>query len=82
MNILITGASKGLGLALARQLARRGHSLVINARGETALREAERELAKMRIERAAAGAIGDDHAHIIASAAAQLRRHMRFELFR
>ena len=47
MNILITGASKGLGLALARQLARRGHSLVINARGETALREAERELAKI-----------------------------------
>ena len=47
MNILITGASKGLGLALARQLARRRHSLVINARGEAALREAERELAKI-----------------------------------
>ena len=42
--VLITGASKGLGLALAKQLARRGHPLVINARGENALRLAEEEL--------------------------------------
>jgi NAD(P)-dependent dehydrogenase (short-subunit alcohol dehydrogenase family) len=42
--VLITGASKGLGLALARQLARRGHPLIINARGEDALRRAEDEL--------------------------------------
>jgi len=44
--ILITGASKGLGLALARQLAWRGHPLVINARREDALNMAQRELAK------------------------------------
>jgi short-subunit dehydrogenase len=31
--ILITGASKGLGAALARELGRRGHPLVLNARG-------------------------------------------------
>jgi NAD(P)-dependent dehydrogenase (short-subunit alcohol dehydrogenase family) len=30
---LITGASRGLGLALARELASRGLSLVIDARG-------------------------------------------------
>ena len=42
--VLITGASKGLGLALARELARRGHPLVINARGADALRRAEDEL--------------------------------------
>jgi NAD(P)-dependent dehydrogenase (short-subunit alcohol dehydrogenase family) len=42
--VLITGASKGLGLALARIFARRGHRLVINARGEAALRSAEAEL--------------------------------------
>ena len=42
--VLITGASKGLGLAVARLLARRGYPLVINARGEQ-LRDAERELA-------------------------------------
>src|SRR5437870_4521485 len=43
--ILITGASKGLGLALAGLYARRGNPLVINARGEE-VREAERELSK------------------------------------
>lgn len=45
--VLITGASKGLGLAMARMLARRGHPLVINARGAETLREAERELAQL-----------------------------------
>src|SRR5881392_1106370 len=59
MNILITGASKGLGLALARQLGRRGHSLVINARGEAALREAERELAKITTVIAIAGDVSE-----------------------
>jgi NAD(P)-dependent dehydrogenase (short-subunit alcohol dehydrogenase family) len=42
--VLITGASKGLGFALAKLFARRGHPLVINARGEEALRSAAREL--------------------------------------
>src|SRR5438046_10636085 len=59
MNILITGASKGLGLAWARQVARRGHSLVINARGEAALREAERELAKITTVIAIAGDVSE-----------------------
>jgi NAD(P)-dependent dehydrogenase (short-subunit alcohol dehydrogenase family) len=44
--VVITGASKGLGLALARLFGRRGDRLVINARGEE-LREAERELSKL-----------------------------------
>ena len=44
--VLITGASKGLGLALARRLARRGHPLVLNARGAEALREASDELSR------------------------------------
>ena len=42
---LITGASRGLGLALARALAHRGWRLVIDARGAEALREARDELA-------------------------------------
>ncbi|HMC21286.1 MAG TPA: SDR family oxidoreductase [Thermoanaerobaculia bacterium] len=42
--ICITGASKGLGLALARLFARRGNPLIINARGEE-LHDVERELA-------------------------------------
>ncbi len=45
--VLITGASKGLGLAMARQLARRGHPLVLNARGATALREVSGELSRL-----------------------------------
>ena len=44
--IVITGASKGLGLALARRFAQRGDRLVINARGEE-LRDAESELSKL-----------------------------------
>jgi NAD(P)-dependent dehydrogenase (short-subunit alcohol dehydrogenase family) len=42
--ILITGASKGLGLAIARIAARRKHPLIINARRADELRDAEREL--------------------------------------
>ena len=42
--VLITGASKGLGRAFAYELARRGHPLILNARGAEELREVEREL--------------------------------------
>lgn len=44
-TILITGASRGLGLALARQLARDGWTLLIDARGAEALESARAELA-------------------------------------
>jgi NAD(P)-dependent dehydrogenase (short-subunit alcohol dehydrogenase family) len=47
MNVLITGASKGLGLALAREFAKRGDRLVINARGGEALRTAAEELSAL-----------------------------------
>ncbi len=43
--VLITGASKGLGLALARLFARDGHPLIINARGRE-LRRVAHELSK------------------------------------
>ena len=43
---LITGASRGLGLALAHGLARHGWTLILNARGEGALEAARIELAK------------------------------------
>ncbi|MDQ2713495.1 MAG: SDR family oxidoreductase [Chloroflexota bacterium] len=43
---LITGASRGLGLALARELARRGWHLVIDARGAQALEAAAAELSR------------------------------------
>jgi NAD(P)-dependent dehydrogenase (short-subunit alcohol dehydrogenase family) len=41
---VVTGASRGLGRALARALAARGWSLVLDARGAQALAELEREL--------------------------------------
>jgi NAD(P)-dependent dehydrogenase (short-subunit alcohol dehydrogenase family) len=41
---LITGASRGLGLALARELARSGWRLIIDARGADALEKARKEL--------------------------------------
>jgi NAD(P)-dependent dehydrogenase (short-subunit alcohol dehydrogenase family) len=44
---LITGASRGLGLALARPLAQQGWNLVIDARGEQALEEARAELSQL-----------------------------------
>jgi NAD(P)-dependent dehydrogenase (short-subunit alcohol dehydrogenase family) len=41
---IVTGASRGLGLALARALAERGWRLVIDARGAAALESAGEEL--------------------------------------
>jgi len=56
---LITGASRGLGLALARELARRGWRLVIDARGEEPLEAARAELAVRTEVVALAGDVGD-----------------------
>jgi NAD(P)-dependent dehydrogenase (short-subunit alcohol dehydrogenase family) len=44
---LITGASRGLGLALARELARRGWTLILDARGVEALEAVRAELSKL-----------------------------------
>jgi NAD(P)-dependent dehydrogenase (short-subunit alcohol dehydrogenase family) len=44
---IITGASRGLGLALARALARDGWRLVIDARGSGALQRAATELSAL-----------------------------------
>lgn len=38
-NALITGVSRGLGLALARELAQKGWGLIIDARGKKALKQ-------------------------------------------
>lgn len=59
---LITGASRGLGLALARELARRGWRLVLDARGAGALEEARVELARLTTVLSVAGDV-DDPAH-------------------
>lgn len=56
---LITGASRGLGLALARELARRQWSLVIDARGAAALETVHAELASITHVIALAGDVTD-----------------------
>lgn len=57
--VLITGASKGLGRALAQRLARLGHPLILNARGEHELREVERELSQFTRVVAVAGDVSE-----------------------
>lgn len=67
---LITGASRGLGLALARTLARRGWGLVIDARGGEALEATRRELATQTRVLAIAGDVTDPvHRDALAGAA-------------
>jgi NAD(P)-dependent dehydrogenase (short-subunit alcohol dehydrogenase family) len=56
---LITGASRGLGLALARELARRGWSLIVDARNGPALEAARAELAQLANVIALAGDVTD-----------------------
>jgi NAD(P)-dependent dehydrogenase (short-subunit alcohol dehydrogenase family) len=59
MSTVITGASRGLGLALARALAADGRRLVIDARGSTELQLAARELGRTAEVTAIAGDVAD-----------------------
>jgi NAD(P)-dependent dehydrogenase (short-subunit alcohol dehydrogenase family) len=58
---IVTGASRGLGLALARRLASRGYNLVIDARGAGDLDAARGELTGTEVT-AIAGDVAD-HEH-------------------
>ncbi|WP_189129775.1 SDR family NAD(P)-dependent oxidoreductase [Wenjunlia tyrosinilytica] len=62
---IITGASRGLGLALAEALAQRGWGLVLTARGADALEEVAGKLRKRTRVTAIAGDVADD-AHRVA----------------
>ena len=57
---IVTGASRGLGLALARALAERGWRLVVDARGGDALEAARAELAGLTDVVAVIGDVADD----------------------
>lgn len=66
---LITGASRGLGLALARELATRGWNLVIDARGADALNRVRVELEKKTQVAAITGDVADTkHRALLAQA--------------
>ncbi|HZD56777.1 MAG TPA: SDR family oxidoreductase, partial [Anaerolineales bacterium] len=72
---LITGASRGLGLALARALAERGWNLVIDSRRAEALSAAQEELERRTNVVAIAGDISDPaHRKLIAQATQQFER--------
>jgi NAD(P)-dependent dehydrogenase (short-subunit alcohol dehydrogenase family) len=67
---LITGASRGLGRALARELAGRGWGLILDARGAEALDAVSAELAGRTDVVAIAGDVGDaEHRRRLAVAA-------------
>jgi NAD(P)-dependent dehydrogenase (short-subunit alcohol dehydrogenase family) len=67
---IITGASRGLGLALARALAARQWRLVIDARGADALEAARRELASLTAVTALVGDVADErHRRALVTAA-------------
>jgi NAD(P)-dependent dehydrogenase (short-subunit alcohol dehydrogenase family) len=70
---LITGASRGLGLALARGLAAEGWALIIDARGAEALETARAELAETTHVVAIPGDVTDgEHRRALAEAAREL----------
>lgn len=70
---LITGASRGLGLALARALAQDGWQLIIDARGADELNNAATELAPITSVLAIPGDVTDPaHRTQLAQAALQL----------
>ncbi len=72
-NALITGASRGLGLALARRLAEYGWNLIIDARGEEALEAARAELAELTRVAAIPGDVTDpEHRRALAAEARNL----------
>jgi NAD(P)-dependent dehydrogenase (short-subunit alcohol dehydrogenase family) len=70
---LITGASRGLGLALARQLAQLRWNLIIDARGAEALNAARLELSHLTSVTAIPGDVTDPaHRQALAEAAQKL----------
>jgi len=72
-TILITGASRGLGLALARRLAQQGWQLIIDARSKEALEAVQTELSVYTRVTAIPGDVTDsDHRQALATAARAL----------
>jgi NAD(P)-dependent dehydrogenase (short-subunit alcohol dehydrogenase family) len=69
---IVTGASRGLGLALARALAREGFALVIDSRGAEDLRRVADELSHETEVSAIAGDVADPaHRAVLIAAAGE-----------
>jgi NAD(P)-dependent dehydrogenase (short-subunit alcohol dehydrogenase family) len=77
---LVTGASRGIGLAIARGLAREGASLVLSARSSAPLEAAARELEALGPPALAVTADLTDEAQILALFAQAVERFGRLDL--
>jgi NAD(P)-dependent dehydrogenase (short-subunit alcohol dehydrogenase family) len=70
---LITGASRGLGLALAKALAKKRWQLIIDAKGSEKLEQARQELSKLTEVIAISGDVSDEaHVQKLVDAAKEL----------
>jgi NAD(P)-dependent dehydrogenase (short-subunit alcohol dehydrogenase family) len=70
---LITGASRGLGLALARELAAQGWALILDARGADTLESVQKELgAKTKVVTISGDVAAPEHRQQLAQAATNL----------
>ncbi len=71
---LITGASRGLGMEIARRYAARGAKLVIAARGAAALKAAARELRELTAVEALALDVSQDAERLVDAAISRFGR--------
>lgn len=77
---LVTGASRGLGWAMAQSLARSGALVLLNSRDERVLVERAKELATKGLKGEAAAFDVTDHGAGAACIQAAAKRHGRFDI--
>ena len=77
---LVSGASRGLGWAMAQSLATAGAHVILNARDESVLKERVKELAAKGLKGEAAAFDVTDHAAGGACIQAAVKKHGRFDI--
>ena len=77
---LVSGASRGLGWAMAQSLAQSGAHVLLNARDKNALKERVEELASQDLSGEAAPFDVTDHAAAAAAVQAAHEKHGRFDI--